>query len=172
MVVRFKHWTERSYNRRIDLYGSIGIKKAVIHPGPYGITLCVENMANEDSSVESLLSLIEAAGGDHLAICLDTGHLNLAQEKDQEHFITLAGVKLMALHIADNDCSGDQHLIPFARGTVDWSQVMTTLHNIGYKGTLNFEIPGDSINCPLSLRNGKLDYVKQVGEHLLTLMDA
>jgi sugar phosphate isomerase/epimerase len=189
------------YEKWIELYGSIGIQKAVIHPGGgylreqgasqtevfarqaavlkglakkaglQNLTLCIENMATHEDSAEALLALIKAAGENHLAICLDTGHLNLAEKKDQNHFIIKAGKKLKALHIADNDCSYDQHLIPFSRGTVDWRVIMTSLNKIGYEGTLNFEIPGDSIHCPLELKDEKLKFVKRTGEYLLSLTE-
>ena len=41
-------------------------------------------------SVDELLALIDAAGGEALAICLDTGHLNLLPPGDQGRFIRRA----------------------------------------------------------------------------------
>lgn len=136
----------------------------------WGITLCVENMRCHEDSAESLLALIKAAGDRHLAICLNTGHLHLTENNNQEQFIRKAGDKLKALHITDNDRSGDQHLIPFSGGTADWKAIMGALSGVGYTGTLNIEIPGDSIHCPLPLRDGKLTYVKQTEEYLLSLL--
>ena len=69
-------------------------------------TICLENLraaakcAPVVDSVEQIQKIIGLHGGDHLGICLDTGHLNLT-DRDQEGFIRKAGSKLMALHLAD-----------------------------------------------------------------------
>ena len=185
----------------LDLFKGIGIQKAVAHPGGWyhrengkdeetvfnhqikalqilvehigneGITICIENMAKYENNAESIVKLIESAGCGHLAICLDTGHLNQTENKDQGHFIKTAGDYLKALHITDNEGTWDQHLVPFARGTIEWPLTMKALAENGYTGTINFEVPGDSINCPMEIRLNKLDYIMNVGIYLASLMN-
>ena len=104
---------------------------------------------------------MEAIGGEQIGICLDTGHLNLVAEKDQAHFIRTAGKYLKALHLADNDGSGDQHLMPSALGQVDFEAVFREAKKIGYDSIYNYEVPGERY-IPLELRGYKLEYIKML----------
>ena len=97
----------------------------------------------------------------NLGICLDTGHLNLSEAPDQTAFIRQAGKHIKALHIADNDGTSDQHILPFARGTVDITAVIRELKAIDYDGLYNMEIPGES-RCPMEIRSIKLGYIQKV----------
>ena len=45
----------------------------------------------------------------------------------------------MALHLHDNDGTGDQHLLPFD-GDVDWESVALILSRTAYGGTLALEV--------------------------------
>ncbi len=136
--------------------------------------IALENLIREKTpcSAEDLLELIHAVGSDHLGICLDTGHLNLARadggvEYSQSEFIRRAGDKLIALHIADNDTSRDQHLIPFGLGNVDWKDVMTGLREVNYDGLFNLEVPGER-RASLEMRRVKLEYIHRVCRYLLS----
>ena len=139
------------------------------------IFICLENLrayadVEEEFIVtrtaEDILHVIDAVGSERFAICLDTGHLNLT-DKDQKRFILTAGDKLRALHIADNQGKGDdQHMMPFAKGRVDFSEVVEALRLINYDGLFNLEIPGET-RIPLELRREKLKYIKACYEYLM-----
>lgn len=137
------------------------------------MSIALENLPLKNASAEELLTLIHTVGGDHLGICLDTGHLHLARNQglvpySQSEFIRKAGDKLIALHIADNDTSRDQHLMPFGNGNVDWKDVMIGLRDINYQGLFNLEIPGERNHCPLSLRRAKLPYIHAMCREMLS----
>lgn len=181
--------------RWLDLYMALGIRAAVIHPGGEplleagadaekvldmqvrgfteltghvrgsGTVICLENVG-PTGRVEDLCRIIDACGTEHLGICLDTGHLNLIGG-DPAAFIRAAGPLLNALHLADNDGSGDQHLLPCACGTVEWDGVVPALRKVAYEGPFNFEIPGETRQCPLPVRMAKLDCLKVLAEHML-----
>lgn len=181
-----------------ELFAAIGIQNAVLHLdghslgagasheevlsanveklrllAPYaeelGLRICLENLGGHFASLESLLEVIRRVNSPALGICLDTGHLHIhSRDMTQEQFILGAGKYLHALHIADNDTSGDQHLMPFGRGTVDWSSVMRGLNAIGYEDCFNYEIPGER-RAPLSVRDAKADYLKTVTSYLFSL---
>jgi sugar phosphate isomerase/epimerase len=128
------------------------------HLSGSGMTICLENCGQD---APELLSLIDAVGSDApegLAICLDTGHHNLIKG-DQGKFIRQAGQLLKALHLHDNDGSGDQHLLPYGNGRINWKDVFTALNEIGYRGLYNWEIPGER-RGPLEVRLAKLDYLR------------
>lgn len=181
--------------RWLELFNAIGIRNAVLHPGgrdmmslghdpesileaqvralkelsefikDTGMYICLENMHKHFSQCEELLDLIRAVDASNIAICLDTGHLNLIGG-NQDDFIRKAGTLLKALHIADNEGKYDQHMMPFGRGTVAWDTVVSALKETGYSGLFNLEIPGER-DCPLPVRLMKLDYIKQVVSFLI-----
>ena len=109
--------------------------------------------------------MIDAVGSEHIGICLDTGHLNIT-EKDQRYFITKAGKRLRALHIAQNDGTKDHHIMPFGRGDVDFFCVVRALREIGYEGIFNLEIPGET-QIPLPLRHEKMKFIKAAYAYLM-----
>ncbi|HPD13728.1 MAG TPA: sugar phosphate isomerase/epimerase [Planctomycetota bacterium] len=173
--------TVAALRRWLDLYLALQIPAAVIHPGGAGLVdpaarleaqvrtldelaahvrgsglvLCVENC----SSGDALRPLLAATPPDAVGVCLDTGHLNLTAES-QAAFIRACGPRLRALHLAENDKSGDQHNLPYARGgSVPWGEVAEALAQASYQGLLNFEVPGEN-RCPLPVRRLKLAYLQ------------
>ena len=183
--------------RWIDLYDAIGIKNMVLHCDVYDMPeksveemhelnvaklreiaaciagrdfhICLENLFRRGAEhIDQLLSIIERTGSDRFAVTLDTGHLNMARTTTQRAFILRAGDRLRAIHIADNEGESDQHLLPFGRGTVDFAEVIRALKETGYRGPLNFEVPGES-RCPLEMRDAKLRYIRDIYNYLISL---
>ncbi len=72
----------------------------------------------------------------------------------------------MWLRFLDNEGETDQHLMPFGRGTVDWSGLVSELKKIPYQGLFNLEIPGEN-RCPMPARLAKLDYVKTITQMMI-----
>jgi sugar phosphate isomerase/epimerase len=180
--------------RWLDMYMAIGIRAAVIHAGGgplkaagadrkliferratafralashiegSPLTLCIENTP-EAPTLDEILGLIKAVGSPQMAVCLDTGHANI-DRVDQAAFVAGCGPLLRALHVHDNDGTGDQHLMPYGSGSVPWPDVIAALKRISYDGLFCFEIPGET-RCPLPARLAKLDYLKAVMPTLL-----
>ena len=128
------------------------------------LVISIENMGgagDKAKTADDLLRIVEDVGGPNMGICLDTSHLNIGGPSDPAGFVRAVGDRLTALHLCDNDHSGDQHLLPFARGTVPWLELFPALKEIGYKGLLNWEIPGEN-RCPIPVRLAKLDYLKAI----------
>ena len=132
------------------------------------IVICLENLRPPRLTLnaDDLLYFIDRIGSEHLGICLDTGHLNLAYERDQLEFIRKAGKHIKALHLADNDGLGrDQHLMPYGTGVVDMEGVIRAMKALNYEGLYNLEIPGER-HAPMEILGYKLDYVKKVFDYL------
>ncbi len=131
------------------------------------MVICLENLLSADivNSIEGLMYFIERFNSESLGICLDTGHLNLT-EKDQVKFIRGGGKHIKALHLANNDgYSGDQHLMPFTCGNVDFVSVIREMKSLDYEGLYNLEIPGER-NAPLEVLGYKLDYIRKMLDYL------
>jgi len=145
------------------------------HAHRLGVRLALENGTGArggdddpewDGSVRALRTLIGRIGSPALGICLDTGHAIL-EKWDNVEAARVAGDLLIALHIADNDGSGDQHRIPFAYGTqVDWPAVVAAIREVGYDGPFNLEIPGER-GRPLEILDALLRYALEVCNKLL-----
>ncbi len=177
----------------LDLYVATGIRAAVLHPGGGKhenpalrteerlrsidellehvgggeLALCIENCP----SGEEIKPLLERTDPRRVGVCLDTGHLNLTDE-NQGDFIRYCRARLRALHLAENDKSGDQHTMPYARGgCVPWEEIAKALADVEYAGLLNFEVPGER-RCPLPVRRMKLDYLKELAAWIFSALGA
>lgn len=122
------------------------------HCGRAGTRMAIENMADGGGGlwghrrfgaiVEEILDLIEQIASPLLGVCLDTSHANM-QGLNQPAAIRACGERLIALHISDNDGSGDQHRTPFY-GTVDFAGIVQALREVNYPFNFNLEIPGET----------------------------
>lgn len=167
--------------RRLALFADVGIAAGVLHPGGWhikdphvrwqaalaslgellpaaeqgGIVICLENCC---SGLE-LATLLAATPPERVGVCLDTGHLNMTKENPAA-LIRQWGLRLRALHISDNDGTGDHHRLPGCPGgTVNWPPLAAALAEVRYGGLLNFELPGEN-RCPLPERRAKLAALK------------
>jgi len=129
--------------------------------------ICLENMTRkgDGGTVAELKEFLFAVGSDCLAICLDTGHANIAGV-DQAEFVQEAQSDLRALHVADNLGHGDDHMLPYGRGTVKWTPFMQALRKTSFKGSFNFEVPGE-IRCPEPVLLHKLDYALELAKWMI-----
>jgi len=173
----------------VDLFSALGVKAGVLHPGGDSLVsagweeerifnrrvealrkiaeyargsptlICLENVTSPGCrGIAKLLDIIRATGMDNTGICLDTGHANIGGVNPSD-FILESDRHLKALHIADNMGKNDDHILPYAGGTVCWSDVLKSLHAVGYEGLFNFEVPGEN-RCPMPVRLAKLDYIR------------
>lgn len=165
--------------------GTLSIPVAVIHPikgsisdnveyfeslGPFiptGTKLAIENMENKDEiySSEALLEIISSLSFP-AGICLDTGHANITGI-DIPKFIEDSKATLIATHIADNDGSKDQHLLP-GFGTIKWEDVIPAFKK-HYSGYLNYEAMFFSKGISEKLSNEIIALSKAIGSWLLAL---
>ena len=103
----------------------------------YSVRIAVENLRSD--TFELIGQVMKDYPEKYLGITYDSGHGNIAEGKGMDR---LEGLKnrLQALHLNDNDGSGDQHQPPFY-GTVDWRRMVKILAESSYKGRpLSFEL--------------------------------
>lgn len=191
-VDRFKTW--------LDLFHGLGIKACVLHANGAAdlaydaqleqrsaalrqltnhirgtnMTICLENLFSHPmlNTADTLLELLEAAGGDHLGICLDIGHLHRVNchgksAQTSREFIEKCGKRLQALHVHDNMGVNDDHLFPFCPSGLDWRMFVNALLDNGYEGLFNMELPGES-KAPLEVRRLRLHHAKQLHAFLFS----
>ncbi len=98
--------------------------------------IAVENMWNDNWRV--IFDLLDEYPAEVLGICYDSGHAN-SNELKQMDFLEKGKARLAALHLHDNDGTGDQHQPPFY-GTVDWERLARIIGTSGYSREISFEM--------------------------------
>lgn len=99
----------------------------------YGVRVAVENMP--DSASHSLVSrLLDSIDG--LGLCFDTGHAHITAT--WLLYLDRYASRICALHLHDNDGSGDQHLVP-GQGVVDFDDLARRLVEADYEGVWGIE---------------------------------
>lgn len=155
IVIHPGGWEGATDRPTLDLVNKLRLEAFVelaAHCERAGTRMAIENMADGGSGlwghrrfggiVEEILDLIEQVGSPALGVCLDTSHANM-QALDQPAAIRACGERLIALHISDNDGSGDQHRTPLY-GTADFPGIIQALREVGYQFNFNLEIPGET----------------------------
>lgn len=146
----------------------------------YNLDIAVENMfitKRTDgteywrycSSPEELIDLVNTINRPNVCVCMDVGHAHIMKENLGDS-ISQYGSLLQALHIADNDRSSDQHLMPF-HGSIDWKNLMRGLAINHYAGEFTYEIHKSTINMPAQLRPLMLRENYEVGCYLIQLYE-
>ena len=107
--------------------------------------LCVK-IAFENTEGEAYLAALMGAfcHEKHVGFCFDSGHE--ACYNGGKDLLALYGSRLLCTHLNDNMGShgvstpqNDLHLLPFD-GILNWEGVASRLDNVGYHGTMNFEL--------------------------------
>jgi sugar phosphate isomerase/epimerase len=109
--------------------------------GPLGLRLLLENLPNEVATPEHLLYILRTGHFDGLGVCLDLGHLHLAQglepaaDSGVAEALEVLGARVAQVHVNDNrgafapssprsDSTDmkDEHLWP-GEGTMNWKAI-------------------------------------------------
>ena len=183
---RYNHrLVEENYRATVENY-----KKLIPYLEEYQVVCCLENMWDRDpyfdricgtilSRADELVRMcdeLNAIAPGRFGICVDTGHCELTQDPAAE-MLRLCGSRLKALHCHDTDGISDLHTLPFSiHGApagcepmrTDWEEIMGILREIGYEGTLNFEVyvPDPAPIVPAGLR-----YLGKIGQYLLDVYE-
>ena len=170
-----------NFNRAVEFY-------RMLEPTleKYDVICCLENMFVSDKTYKHICSTVLSRAeemvemcnvlGDRYKICYDVGHALVTQD-DPIKYVYTCGDKLIGLHAHGNDGYNDLHDLPFMRyhkipgtepTTIDWHEFMRALKDIGYKGTLDFEIGpcGPDEVKPASHR-----YLAKIGRYLADVFE-
>lgn len=72
-----------------------------------------------------------------LKFCYDSGHHNIFDP--QTDYLSIYGDKLVCVHLHDNSGNKDDHTLN-KYGTINWDNLAQKLANIGYDGSLDYEM--------------------------------
>lgn len=102
----------------------------------YDVRIALENLPH--GNWEILSGLLDDYPAERIGFCFDSGHCNILRRTHYTESEKYAS-RIIALHLHDNDGSGDQHQSPFT-GTFNWEWLAGILKQINYSMPLNFEI--------------------------------
>jgi len=100
-----------------------------------GVRLALENY--DDDSYLEVQHLFKEYSPDFLGFCYDCGHGNMGRGEGLDQLERVKD-RLIAVHLHDNDGSGDQHRVPF-KGSVDWLRLASIIAESSYQGMVNLE---------------------------------
>lgn len=178
-------FVEENYKKAIEFY-----TKLIPYLDQYGVVCCIENMWDRDPIFNRICATVlsrakemvrmcdelNAIAPGRFGICVDTGHGELTQDPAPE-MLRLCGSRVKVLHCHDTDGISDLHTIPYSvhgrPAGVDpvrtnWEDVMHALKEIGYEGTLNFEV---SVPDPAPIVPAGLRYLAAIGNYFVSLYE-
>ena len=100
-------------------------------------------------------------GPDYLGMCYDSGHGNIG--RDRSSLMEPLKERLIAVHLHDNDGSGDQHRLPF-EGSINWMEITRIIASSAHPKMLNLES-----NLPRSDIKDETGFLKQAHQAGLSL---
>jgi sugar phosphate isomerase/epimerase len=179
-------FVEENYKKAVEFY-----EKLIPYLEEYNVVCCIENMWDRDPIFDRICATIlsratemvrmcdelNAIAPGRFGICVDTGHCELTQDPSPE-MLRLCGNRVKALHCHDTDGISDLHTIPYSIHSrpagvdpvrTDWEDVMHALKEIGYEGTLNFEV---AVPEPAAIVPAGMRYLAKIGAYFRSLYEA
>ena len=108
---------------------------------PLGVTVLVENIANEITEPDRLQEILSTAHFEDIGFCFDIGHAHFGQGV-RASFETMKD-RIRSTHLHDNHGEKDEHLW-IGEGTIDWNEAMSLLRTAPHSPVMLLEITGDS----------------------------
>lgn len=133
----------------------------------YQVYLCLENMPMLRytlARVQDVVDLVKEINHPYLKVCLDTGHAAVFEHPLGDAVRTIGKDLLYALHVHDNDGTGDRHWCPFD-GISNWEDFAAALKEIGFEGTISLEC-GVKKNIPDELLDGEFIALRNRADYL------
>ncbi len=144
----------------------------------FGIRIAVENLpcprydnleagiiGHKFGRAEDIYALIKKLNSPWFVCCIDVGHAAITGIAPEKLIGDLDNSLLQALHIHDNDCQSDLHLLPYL-GKLDWDNIAQSLADIQYQGDLTFEVFGFMKKFDDDMMESALDIVASAGRNL------
>jgi sugar phosphate isomerase/epimerase len=101
-------------------------------------------------TIEEMKRVFDAIPSNYFGLTLDIAHASLLPG-GPESFIDAFPDRIISTHVSDNNLDLDYHL-PVGNGKIDFKRVFENLMKVGFKGTLNIELPRSNEDRALSKR--------------------
>jgi sugar phosphate isomerase/epimerase len=124
-------------------YAITALEHLRVFAKPLGVTVLVENIANEITTPQRLVEILHVAHFDDVGFCFDIGHAHFGQGVRESFEIMSSNIR--STHLHDNHGERDEHLW-IGEGTIDWNEAMELLQTAPHTPPLLLEITGESQN--------------------------
>ncbi|MBV9146213.1 MAG: sugar phosphate isomerase/epimerase [Acidobacteria bacterium] len=122
-------------------YAITALEHLRVFAKPLGVTVLVENIANEVTTPERLQEIVTTAHFDDVGFCFDVGHAHFGQGVRQSFEVMQDRIR--STHLHDNHGERDEHLW-IGEGTIDWAEAMALLRTAPHRPAMLLEITGES----------------------------
>lgn len=148
----------------------------------YQITMLTENMWRNQPVSEQIIpstcawaeefcAYIDMIDSPYMKGCLDIGHAVLTGENLTRIITMLGSDRLAGLHIHDVTPTADSHTLPYTQ-SVDFSEMLSALKSIGYRGDITFESANFERKFPQELYLSALRLTADVGHYFKHCLEA
>lgn len=127
---------ERCPEWHLEVLGPLCIRASEM-----GVTVILENAPTSQGQIDHIAHILDAIPG--LGFHLDSGHTQVEGGTDMfDTYLERFRVRLLHVHLSENDGSRDQHLPLGAmpRADIDWPGRVARLKASGYDGTISLEV--------------------------------
>lgn len=168
------------FRQTIDLAQSYGITKVILHGGynpwlyfhcwyteqsipfwqallpaiPEGMTVCVENVLEEEPAL--LAQIIRDVDSAKIRMCLDVGHTHAYSKHSVSQWLSQCADVIDHFHIHNNDGSWDTHS-PLDCGTIPMKELLTDAQRLCPHATMTLELPDGAASIKWLIDNGFLE---------------
>lgn len=116
---------EDGWSQRTIDYSLTALEHLGAFAGALGVKLLVENLTNDATTPEHLVSILDLGHLDNVGICLDLGHANMTVGIPEA--VSVLNHRIVSLHVHDNHGMKDEHLWP-GDGSIDWKDTAARLN--------------------------------------------
>ncbi len=117
-----------------------GLRETCAYAAERGVAIALEPEPGMwIDTTEKGLRVLDRVGQANLFMTLDIGHLQCQGELPIGQYLRRCGERLIHVHVDDARPGEHEHLMP-GLGTVDWEDVLPSLHDMGYQGALAVEL--------------------------------
>lgn len=122
-------------------YAITALEHLRVFAKPLGVTVLLENIANEIATPDRLREIVQVAHFDDIGFCFDIGHANFG-DGVRASFETMKS-NIRSTHLHDNHGERDEHLW-IGDGTIDWEEAMSLLRSAPHTPAMLLEISGET----------------------------
>ena len=135
---------EDAWSLRTMEYAETALEHLGAFARPLGVRLMVENLLNEPTTPEHLVTILEEGHLNNVGVCLDLGHAHMTVGIPEA--IATLGERITSVHVHDNHGIKDEHLWP-GQGTIDWVAAVASLRALSSSPAIVLE-PHPSLEEP------------------------
>lgn len=122
-------------------YAITALEHLRVFAKPLGVTVLLENIANEIATPQRLAEILQVAHFDDVGFCFDIGHAHFGDGVRESFEVMKSNIR--STHLHDNHGERDEHLW-IGEGSIDWNEAMDLLQTAPLVPPLLLEITGES----------------------------